>query len=121
MMLFIGAGCGLVVGGILGWFMRERYARYVLRHIVQEAVAERQRAEEDTLVSVMVHRRGDMFYMYNASTEEFLAQGRTHEEVTDNLKARFPDIKFMANPKNLTEVGYPWTYTYPEDQDDDAV
>lgn len=104
MMLYIGAFCGLVVGGVVGWFLRERYAMFVVRQMIQEGMV---KAPQVDAVPVKVVNKDGMFYLHNATTEEFLAQGRTHEEITSVLNARFPNTKFMADPKNLLEIGYP--------------
>lgn len=106
MMLYIGAICGLVLGGIAGWYLRERYAMFVVRQMIQEGMVKMPHAPDVNAVPVKAVNKDGMFYFYNANTEEFLAQGRTHEEVTSVLKSRFPNTKFMANPQNLLDIGY---------------
>lgn len=39
----------------------------------------------------------ETIYLWDASSEDFLAQGKTLEDAIDVLKIRFPDVKFAMN------------------------
>jgi len=41
-----------------------------------------------------------MYYWYDQDDKEFLAQGRTTEEIIDNIKSRFPDHIFYLEDSN---------------------
>ena len=45
---------------------------------------------------VDVAKQADMIYWYDLDDGEFLAQGRSNQEVIDTLKARFPDHFFFV-------------------------
>ena len=44
----------------------------------------------DIMVIAQVEQVDDMFFVYNENTQEFLAQGRTWEEIRTHFKSRFP-------------------------------
>jgi hypothetical protein len=49
-----------------------------------------------------------MFYLFNKETDEFVIQGKTKEEILENLKKRFGnvDMVFHATSENIKEVGF---------------
>jgi hypothetical protein len=42
-----------------------------------------------------------MYYWYDNDSEDFLAQGRTWEEVVGVLRERFPDHIFVLNNREM--------------------
>jgi hypothetical protein len=44
---------------------------------------------------VNVEQHGDMSYWFDAKTDEFLAQGKTTEDLAATLKSRFPNHIFI--------------------------
>lgn len=95
----------MVVGVSLGWFARERYAVYQVRRLMNDAVADKLENIQPA-IPIVIEKEGDMFYVYDEETREFLAQGVDHETVASVLNKRFPTRSFTAQPQNLQEVGY---------------
>lgn len=98
-----------IVSFVTGWNAREYRAKVYLRgvekrmqhtfsNMVQEAIK--------NTVEIEITRQGDMFYVYNKKTGEFLAQGVKHDDIADVLGKRFPEVTFVANPSDLEKVGY---------------
>mgnify|MGYP003347213377 CR=1 FL=1 len=53
-------------------------------------------------LSKMIHRinqekHGDMYYWFDKDNDEFLAQGKTADEIIDHVKSRFPKHIFIFN------------------------
>jgi hypothetical protein len=46
---------------------------------------------------IRVERHADMIYLFNAETNEFLAQGTTLQEALEIVKKRFPGINFKGH------------------------
>jgi hypothetical protein len=92
-----------VIGFILGWValraLINRKMRRMLDSIANEPLPEKKTINLDFVK--MEHA----ILAYNRDTQQFLAQGSTREEITALLLKRFPDTSFMANTKNLEEVG----------------
>ena len=92
-----------VIGFILGWIalraLINRKMRRMLDSIANEPLPEKKTINLDFVK--MEHA----ILAYNRDTQQFLAQGSTREEITALLLKRFPDTSFMANTKNLEEVG----------------
>lgn len=101
--LLIGGLVGCFVGIRIGWNSRERAAKKFVANYLTEMY---QDVEKNT-INIQITRVNDLFLVHNESTGEFLTQGTTHEEISKNLKERFPQKTFLATPANIKEIGYP--------------
>jgi hypothetical protein len=84
------------------WHIRRavmRYQRYVDQ--IQQKVLER-------VVDVEITQHDGQYFVHNKRTGEFLAQGSTHQQISDKLRQAFPDIVFVASPDNIKDVNYPY-------------
>ena len=102
-MMFL-LGLVLVCSGIpIGWYLRE--FRRQMQNAVEEA---REEKEKDTrkVMHVVISEHDGMYQVHEKGTNKFLAQGKTHKELTEALNDRFENTKFMASPENLDEHGY---------------
>lgn len=91
-----------MIGFSAGWYIREQYAKRVVRQLhayMQNTIAK-------NMVHIEVTEVNGMFLIHNALTGEFLAQGKTHDEITEILNQRFPGVFFTATSENLEKVGY---------------
>lgn len=99
----------LAVGFVAGWYAREYRAKLYLRrleHLMAENFGTMVAEAAKSVVEIIVTREGDMFYVHNKNTGEFLAQGRDHNAIANVLSDRFPQATFMANPDDLEKIGY---------------
>ena len=96
-----------IVGILLGWKFREYTAVRKMQKMMK-------RAEEETSkppinkITVNIEKHNNMFYLFNKETDEFVIQGKTKEEILENLKKRFGnvDMVFHATSENIKEVGF---------------
>ena len=58
---------------------------------------------------VNVEQHADVYYWFDHESGEFLAQGRTMEEIVDVVKSRFPEHFFFFNGDLLLH-GPDWTF-----------
>lgn len=92
----------LVVGFILGWVALRALINLKMRRML-DSIAN---SEPDRkVINLDFVKMDHAILAYNRDTNQFLAQGSTREEITQLLVKRFPDTSFMANKKNLDEVG----------------
>lgn len=100
---------GFVVGIVIGWYAREYRAKWYLHrleHMMAQSFGSMVSEAAKNIVEINVTREGDMFYVHNKNTGEFLAQGRDHNTIANVLNDRFPQATFMANPSDLEKIGY---------------
>ena len=99
----------IIVGIFIGWKWREISAIRLHRKMQEEKQESRihELAEkiQGTFIEATVEKIGDIFYMHNKETGEFLAQGLTGDELSENLRTRFPDKRFVMDKKDLNEIG----------------
>jgi hypothetical protein len=84
------------------WLIRRAVARY------QRYVDQIEQKVQQHIVPVEITQHGDQFLVHNKRTGEFLAQGTTHQQISDKLRQAFPDIVFVASPDNINDVNYPY-------------
>lgn len=92
-----------LVSFAIGWFGREQYAKHIVAQYIKH-VAEQTPNIKHT--HVRIEKRDGQLFVYDSSSDEFLAQGSTHKEVEELLFNRFPDVYFTASKDNIQEVGY---------------
>lgn len=90
------------VGFKRGYEFREKEAV----NKIQQTIDRLEEEISETLIRVRLEKFGDVVYVYNEDTNEFMAQGVNHESISDILKVRFPGKRFAAKPDNLKEVGF---------------
>ena len=78
---------GFVVGAVAYRILLLILERYLVWRN-RKLIAQLQLA--DIMVVAQVEQVDDMFFVYNENTQEFLAQGRTWEEIRTHFKSRFP-------------------------------
>jgi hypothetical protein len=113
LLTWLGIIVAVWLAGRIGWSMHEAYFFYILhRHPerLQEAlrVIELMKTDEDgaldlakrlndeNSVEVTLEKQGAHLYAYAKVTGEFLAQGTTWEEVQEQAKKRWPEIKLFG-------------------------
>ena len=100
----------LVIAGIwLGWKWREISAIRMMKQQRKEEQTSRieELAEkiQQTFIETTVEKIGNIFYLHNKETGEFLAQGESPEELSNNLRARFPKNRFVMDKNDLNMIG----------------
>lgn len=99
----------ITVGIVVGWFAREQRAKLYLNrleHQMNQSFSSMVAEAAKHVIQIEISKQGDMFYVHNKETGEFLAQGRDHDTIADVLNSRFPDMTFMADPDDLEKIGY---------------
>jgi hypothetical protein len=69
---------------------------------------------DEMIHQVKVETQGDMQYWFDAHDDQFLAQGRTENEIIEVLKARFPQHVFL-NEKKAVSAKTNWELKPMED------
>lgn len=98
----VALGIGLWLGYNLHIYLVKKAIEQMAREIYQEA----NNHPENNIVHIVIEREGETWYIYNEHTQEFLAQGKTPEQVNAVLRERFPNTYFTAAYDNAYETGY---------------
>jgi hypothetical protein len=93
----------LAIGFVLGWFALRVLINLKMKRML-DSIVNTPTTEKKTINLDFV-KMDHAILAYNRDTQQFLAQGSSREEITALLLKRFPDTNFMANTKNLKEVG----------------
>ena len=76
--------------------------KYVQFSVVVEETEQAARARLNEIIHVVKQEKlGDMYYWYDQDNDQFIAQGRTLDEITDVLKARWNRHIFVISDKEM--------------------
>ena len=97
------------------WFVISLILAWIRSKVMEEETVRFNRAVailNDIVHRVKVEEHQGIFYWWDEDSDTFLAQGRTIEEVIDNLKKRFPEHHFFVKDNEDTTYrlkGPEWT------------
>lgn len=90
---------GIMVGICALWVVQYILARIYL-HMTDRQIAELEKViaeqKKNQQVNARVEKIGDDFYIYNIKTGEFIAQGRTLDEINTVIRQRWPDRMILV-------------------------
>lgn len=86
-----------------------------LKETNEELVKELHQRLNDIIHMVQVEKQDGVYFWYDADDGEFLAQGRTDEEIIAVLKARFPNHIFYLPTNHFLSAKHNWTPTLAPD------
>lgn len=105
MELFLWVVGAFAVGSIFGWFGREAHAVRQVKQMLDET-EEFVSEEVNNPVMTTIEIHGGYYYMYSAEDGSFLAQGLNRTELSEALRARFPDKTFVLSPEQYKDLGF---------------
>jgi hypothetical protein len=87
-----------LVMGLFFWSLTKSLIRYMMVTKLQESFKD---VLERLIHEVNVEQHGAESYWFDKETNEFLAQGKTDDELIERIKKRFPDHIFIVPEKGL--------------------
>lgn len=96
----------LAVGFIWGYSFRERVAVRRTEQLLKMFEEEVQKEEKQSVIKIKIEKEKDTFYVYDFTTDKFITQANTRDELEDNLAKIFPGKKFGCTKENLIEIGF---------------
>ena len=88
-------------GFVRGYNKRQQEAMEKLNFLAQTFEKEL----EENVISVRIERQNDVFYVYKEEDSLFLVQGKSLDEIRDQLSKRFPGKRMIASQENIKNVG----------------
>jgi hypothetical protein len=97
----------LLLGIVVGWAISKIIIGYLnaKNAILEEEIADLTQKIKERVVRVTVERHGDVYYLYEKETDNFVAQGRDADEIKEILLKRWPNKTFFADEENVKSTG----------------
>jgi hypothetical protein len=85
-------------------------AYQAIKIIDQKIIDAVERKLEDSIkvIEVNIEKHQDTFYLFSRENNQFIAQGKTKEEITEAIQQRFKGYRVMAQEEQLKELGLDW-------------
>lgn len=64
-----------------------------------------EQAKKDLIINVKVEKHGDIYYLFEKTSDNFIAQGRSLEELKEVCDKRFRRNVIVANTDELEAMG----------------
>ena len=96
--------CTMLIGFIIGWVLRERWAIRKLNNMLGDMNIEIASMEDDNKIQIDIELKDSMIYIYNKETSMYLAHGATKDVVESMLLEKFPGKKFAASTEDLLKL-----------------
>ena len=94
----------MLIGFIIGWVMRERWAIRKLNNMLGDLNQNIQQTNDDDKIQINIELKDSMIYIYNKETSMYLAHGATKDVVESMLLEKFPGKKFAASTEDLLKL-----------------
>jgi hypothetical protein len=97
----------IILGFAIGWVITKLIQGYLeAKNLMLEAEIETlTKKVKERVVRVTVERHGDIYYLYEKETDNFVAQGRDADEIKEILLKRWPNKTFFADEENVKSTG----------------
>ena len=89
------------IGALYGWHAHERMIERNLRHAIHEF----QEHINETHIRIKIEKHNDMLFVYDFTTNVFMAQGKDRYEIEKQLQDKFPGKRFAAEPTDILLLG----------------
>jgi hypothetical protein len=89
------------------WFVLKFIALYLKSRndLLREDLDAVSKKIKETIIDVNIEKHGDIFYVFEKETDNFVAQGKTITELKEVMQKRFPKKTFVATEQHLKESG----------------
>ena len=99
----------ILLGIFLGWALTQIIGGYLRAKLLLEIHEKiKEAAEEETKerwIMVNVEQHDGIFYLYEKNTDQFIAQGKTMEELSQRCRELFKDHTVIADENDLKSFG----------------
>jgi hypothetical protein len=89
------------------WLFMKMWVKYLIarNEILREDLEAVSKKIKETIVNVNIEKHGDIFYVFEKETNNFIAQGQTMSEIKEIMQKRFPKKTFVATEDHIKESG----------------
>jgi hypothetical protein len=99
--ILIGLIMLFLIGTTYGWLLHQRFIVARIKTLMSNI----SNSTDKEVIEINIEKHGDMIYVYDRETKQFMAQGKTREELEKILLEKFPGKRFAA-PESQLETGF---------------
>jgi hypothetical protein len=99
--ILIGLIMLFLIGATYGWLLHQRFIVGRIKTLMSNI----SNSNDKEVIEINIEKHGDMIYVYDRETKQFMAQGKTREELEKILLEKFPGKRFAA-PESQLETGF---------------
>ena len=86
-----------LLGALYGWNVHERF----MDRKFNEVLGAVSKTINENVIHINIEKHDGMIYIYDKETKNFMAQGKTRDEVESVLAEKFPGKKFASSTEEL--------------------
>jgi hypothetical protein len=98
---------GFIFWSLIGWLSLKILQKYLeaRNEILKEEIDQLEKKLKERFIHVSVEKHGDIFYLYEKDSGQFIAQGKTMEELKSHCDQRFRRSVIIGNTDELKSAG----------------
>lgn len=113
--------CGAVLGAIAGYRVADHIHKSIMPDLFKRAGVTPEKLEKvmedlkkeigqiddtakDSEILIKVEQHGEQLYVFRKDNDEFLGQGKNHEEILKILQAKFKNVKFAVQKEDGADL-----------------
>jgi len=112
---------GCILGAFVGYRVADRMHKAIMPDLfrrtgvtpeklesvmrdLQKEIGQEEAVDSSTAIDIKVEAVNGQLYVYRKENGEFLAQGKTYDEILSILKSRFNDVKFAVTKEDGADL-----------------
>jgi uncharacterized membrane-anchored protein YhcB (DUF1043 family) len=97
----------IIVGFAVGWVITKLIQGYLeAKNLMLEAELDSlTKTIKESMIHVDIEKHGSVFYLFEKSTGNFIAQGTSFEEISKHCKERFKNKSVVASEEQMEKYG----------------
>ena len=96
-----------IIGLVLETYQAYRVLKNFDKKFEEELVKKLEEAKIK-VIEVNIEKHQDCFYLFSKDDNQFIAQGKNKEEITEAIHKRYKGYRIMAQEEQLKELGLDW-------------
>lgn len=90
------------------WLIMKVWQTYLIakNEVLEEQVKEMTRQIKEQIIHVNIEKHGEVFYLFEKDTNQFIAQGTNFEEVKQHCETRFKGKSVIGDEAQMEQLGF---------------
>lgn len=96
-----------IIWSLVGWLSLKMLQRWLeaRNEVLREELSQLEKKLKEKFIHVSVEKHGELYYLYEKDSGQFIAQGKNMDELKEHCDQRFRRSVIIGNTDELKSVG----------------
>jgi hypothetical protein len=93
---------------VVFWLVIKVWQKYLIakNEILENQIKDLTQKVKDSVIHVEIEKHGEVFYLFEKDTRQFIAQGSNFDEVQKHCMSRFKNKAVVADEAQMEQLGF---------------